>query len=444
MNMKKKETTRNGITLWNKAKQIIPGGSQLLSKRSEMFLPGGWPSYYQKAKGIEVSDLDGKKYFDFSTMGVGACVLGYADEDVDRAVCEAVKKGSMTTLNCPEEVELTELLCEIHPWASMARFARTGGEAMTVAVRIARAHTGKDKIVFCGYHGWHDWYLAANLGNTKKLDGHLLPGLNPAGVPRVLKGTALPFSYNNVKELEHIVSKHKDIGVIVVEPLRHQEPLNDFLQKVATIAKKAGAVLIFDEISIGWRLTVGGAHLVYGVNPDIAVFAKAMSNGFPCAAIIGKRSVMESAQKTFISSTYWTDRVGSVAALTTVKKLRRENVSAHLKKIGKLIGEGWKKQAKKHNLDITVLGPEALVTFTLNYGEKSQALRTLFTQEMLSRGFLAGPSVYVSYAHKEKHMKAYLKAVDEVFGILKRALESKSVTSFLRGGVAHSGFKRLT
>lgn len=437
-------SSKKGITLWNKAKKLIPGGSQLLSKRAEMLLPGHWPSYYKDAKGIELWDLDGQKYLDFSTMGVGACILGYADPDVNRAVKSAIDRGSSATLNCHEEVELAELLCKLHPWAHMARFARTGGEAMAIAVRIARAHTGKDKVAFCGYHGWHDWYLAANLGDRKKLDGHLLPGLNPAGVPRSLRGTALPFAYNRIDELERIVAKHKDIGVIVVEPLRHQEPENDFLKRVATIARRVGAVLIFDEISIGWRLTVGGAHLMYGVNPDIAVFAKAMSNGFPSAAIIGKKSVMPSAQKTFISSTYWTDRVGSVAALATIKKMRKENVPAHLKKIGSMIGEGWKKLAEKHGLDITVLGPEALVTFTLNYGKNSQGLRTLFTQEMLARGYLAGASVYVSCAHKVHHVKAYLNAVDEVFEIVSKAQTSNSLTSFLRGAIAHSGFKRLT
>lgn len=435
---------KKSLALWNKAKKIIPGGSQLFSKRSEVHLPDLWPAYYARAKGIEVEDLDGNTYLDFSTMGVGACILGYADSEVNRAVFEAVRDGSISTLNAPEEVELAELLCKLHPWAKMARFARGGGEAMAIAVRIARARTGKDKVVFCGYHGWHDWYLSANLGDKKGLNGHLLPGLDPAGVPRVLKGTALPFGYNRIEELEQLVSKHRDIGVIVVEPLRHQEPKNDFLKRVAVIAKRVGAVLIFDEISIGWRLTVGGAHLVYGVNPDIAVFAKAMSNGFPSAAIVGRRSVMQSAQETFISSTYWTDRVGSVAALATIKKCKRMHVPAHLKKIGGLIGEGWKRLAQRHSLNIDVLGPEALITFVLNYGVKSQALRTLFTQEMLARGYLAGASVYVSYAHKEKHVKTYLKAVDGVFGIMRKALESKSITSFLRGEVAQSGFKRLT
>lgn len=435
---------KKSIALWNKAKKIIPGGTGLLSKRAEMFLPGGWPSYYQKAKGIAVWDLDGKKYLDFSIMGVGACILGYADSDVNRAVKMAIDKGSMATLNCPDEVELAKVLCSLHPWADMVRYARTGGEAMAVAVRIARAKSKKDKIAFCGYHGWQDWYLAANLASEKKLDGHLLPGLEPSGVPRALAGTALPFSYNNVKEIERIVEKHQDIGVIVVEPLRHQEPENNFLQTVRKIADTIGAVLIFDEISIGWRLAVGGVHLLYGVNPDIAVFAKAISNGYPMAAIIGQKQVMQAAQRTFISSTYWTERLGPVAALATIKKIQNKKVPAHLKRIGKMIGDGWKKIAKKHGLDITVLGPEALVTFTFNYGKQSQALRTLFTQEMLSRGYLAGTSVYVSYAHKEKQVTSYLEAVDEVFAILKKAIQKRTIPEYLKGPVAHIGFKRLT
>ena len=222
-----KKTTNAGISLWEKVKKIIPGGTQLLSKRSEMFLPDGWPSYYSKAKGVEIWDLDGKKYIDMSIMGVGACILGYADNDVNTAVHRAVDAGSISTLNCPEEVDLAELLLKLHPWADMVRYAKTGGEAMAVAVRIGRAHTDKDIVAFCGYHGWHDWYLAANLADNKNLDGQLLPGLEPKGVPRGLKGTALPFNYNNLNELERIVEKN-DVGVIVMEPLRITNPHTDF------------------------------------------------------------------------------------------------------------------------------------------------------------------------------------------------------------------------
>ncbi|MBI3633622.1 MAG: aminotransferase class III-fold pyridoxal phosphate-dependent enzyme [Candidatus Vogelbacteria bacterium] len=433
-----------GLSMWKRAKKIIPGGSQLLSKRSEMFLPDRWPSYYQKAGGVSVTDLDGNKFIDMSIMGIGSCTLGYADIDVNREVKKAIDNGSMSTLNSLEEVELAELLCKIHPWAKMVRYARTGGESMAIAVRIARAYSKKDGVVFCGYHGWSDWYLAANLSDNKSLDGHLLPGLDPAGVPSSLAGSTLTFSYNKIEELEKITSENKNIGVIVVEPLRHQEPENDFLKKVRAIADKIGAVLIFDEITIAWRLNVGGVHLLYGVNPDIAVFGKAMSNGYPMAAIIGRENVMQAAQKTFISSTYWTERIGPTAALATIKKMQKVKLPKHLKMIGSQIGRGWESLARKHGLKLKVIGPEALVTFILDYGEESQSIRTLFTQEMLKRGYLASPSVYVSYAHSRSIVDKYLKEVDVVFSILSDAIQSGTIGKLLEGPVAHTGFKRLT
>jgi glutamate-1-semialdehyde aminotransferase len=433
-----------GIELWSKAKKIIPGGSQLLSKCSEQFLPEQWPSYYTKAKGVEIWDLDGNKFIDMSLMGVGACILGYADSDINEAVKMAIDMGTMTTLNCPEEVELAELLLHLHSWADMVRYAKTGGEAMTIAVRIARAYTGKDKIAFCGYHGWHDWYLSANLADDKNLDGHLLPGLEPLGVPRGLKGTAIPFNYNEIEELEEIVESN-DIGVIVMEPIRDHEPENNFLKNCRDIADDIGAVLIFDEITSGWRLRVGGVHELYGVHPDIAVFGKAMSNGYPMAAIIGKEAIMDVAQSTFISSTYWTDRIGPVAAIATINKMLDNNVPSHLCRIGDLISEGWRKLAKEYDLKIDIMDAvPPLTSFVFEYGADSQALHTLFTQEMLERGFMASKSVYTSYSHKEEHVKKYLENVSEVFDIIKETIERNNVYDLLKGPVAHEGFKRLT
>lgn len=430
--------------LWEKAKRLIPGGNQLLSKRPEMFLPGFWPAYYTQAKGIEVTDLDGRTYLDFSIMGVGACALGYADKEVNAAVKRAIDGGSMATLNAPEEVALAELLLELHPWAQKVRYARTGGEAMALAVRIARAHTGKSKVAFCGYHGWADWYLATNLADAQGLNDHLLSGLDPAGVPLALRGTVLPFSYNRIDELESLIKKHQDIGVIVVETVRHQEPRDNFLKKVRALATKIGAVLVFDEITIGWRVALGGAHLSYGVSPDIAVLGKSIANGYAMAAIIGTKEVMDSAQKTFISSTFWTERIGPAAALATIQKMRKLNLPVHLKRTGARIGDGWKRLADQHSLKIQVHGPEALVGFSFDYGSESQTIRTLFTQEMLRHGFLASGSVYVSYAHTAPLVTRYLRAVDEVFGFLAEAIEKKTVGSLLKGAVAHRGFERLT
>ncbi|MFQ5456319.1 MAG: aminotransferase class III-fold pyridoxal phosphate-dependent enzyme, partial [Nitrospirota bacterium] len=281
-----------GIKLYKRAKKIIPGGTQLLSKRPEMFLPGQWPSYYSRCKGAEVWDMDGNKFIDMSICGVGSTILGYADQDVDNAVKKAVEMGTMCTLNCPEEVELAELLSELHPWSDMVRFARGGGEAMAVAIRIARAATGREKIAFCGYHGWHDWYLSANIADDKNLDRQLLTGLKPAGVPVSLKKTAIPFNYNKSEELDEIAGEYgKEIAAIVMEPVRHYEPDEGFLQLIRKTADRIGAVLIFDEVTSGWRMNVGGIHLIYEVNPDIAVFAKGISNGYPMAAIIGIRDV---------------------------------------------------------------------------------------------------------------------------------------------------------
>ena len=435
---------RTGIGLYKKAKKIIPGGTQLLSKRPEMFLPDQWPSYYRKCKGAMVWDIDGNKLIDMSINGVGACILGYADSDVDRAVRGAIAKGTMCTLNCPEEVELAELLCGIHRWAEMARFARCGGEAMAIAVRIARAATGWDKIAFCGYHGWHDWYLAANLANDGNLDGQLLPGLEPAGVPRGLAGTAVPFHYNKHESLDDLVQRHKgEFAAIVMEPVRHSEPEKDFLKHVRAVADRINAVLIFDEVTSGWRMNIGGIHLMYGVKPDVAVFAKGISNGYPMAAIIGKRSVMEAAQKSFISSTYWTERIGPVAALETIRKMRADKVPEHLSRIGNRIRAIWKDASETNNLKINIYGIPPLSIFSFDCGEITPIAHTLFTQEMLKKGFIASKAFYATYAHKDSHMNAYARAVGSVFSSISRAIESGNISKLLKGPLAHSGFKRL-
>lgn len=435
---------KTGIEVYEKAKKLIPGGTQLLSKRPEMFLPNQWPSYYQKAKGCELWDLDGNKFVDMTTMGIGACILGYADEDVNSAVTAVIDKGNMSTLNAPEEVELADLLCKMHPWAGMVRYARCGGEAMAISVRIGRAKTGKDKILFCGYHGWHDWYLSANLADEKSLDGHLLPGLAPRGVPRALKGTAYPFKYNDVEGFQKLIDEHKEeIGVVVLETIRERFPEKRFLQIIREVTKKMGIVLICDEITAGFRLNAGGAHLIFDFEPDMAVFAKAISNGYPMAAVIGRTEVMEAAQESFISSTYWTDRIGPAAAIATLKKIKEKDIPQHLIAVGKEIRNGWKSLAEKHGIEVEVSGIEPLSHFVFKY-EDGLAVKTLFTQLMLEKNFLASTSVYASYAHKDRHISAYLDAMDETFSIMSKAIINGDIYSHLKGPVCHSGFKRIT
>lgn len=432
-----------GQDLYKKAKKRIPGGTQLLSKRPEMFLPDQWPSYYSKAAGVEIWDLDGRRYLDMCYNGIGACILGAADPDVDMAVKDALSRGNMSTLNCPEEVELAELLCELHPWAERVRYARSGGEAMAVAVRVSRAATGREVVAFCGYHGWHDWYLAANLADEKSLDGHLLPGLASAGVPRGLLGTAMPFQYNRLDELDSIMQKSGGkLAAIVMEPIRSQEPELAFIRGVRQRATQIGAVLIVDEITAGFRLCCGGAHLVYNLEPDVTVFAKGMSNGYPMAAIIGRAEVLEAAQKTFISSTYWTDRIGPAAALATIQKHRKHRVHEHLQRLGAKVQQGWKDNAQRTGLPIHVGGITPLGHFSIEH-PKAQAARTLFTQLMLDRGFLATGAFYATFAHTDRHVALYLDAVENVFSLIKKALDEDAVEQIIKGPVAHTGFHRL-
>ena len=431
----------SGQKLWNRAKRVIPGGNMLLSKRAEMFLPEQWPTYFSKAKGCRVWDLDGREYIDMFIMGVGTNILGYGHPEVDAAVRSVVDMGNMSTFNCPEEVYLSEKLIELHPWAEMARFARSGGEANAIAIRIARAAAGKNKVAVCGYHGWHDWYLSANLGDDKSLDGHLLPGLEPKGVPDNLRDTVYPFSYNNFSELEELV-RINDIGVIKMEVLRNMGPEDNFLHKVRELASEKNIVLIFDESTSGFRQSFGGLHKVYGVDPDIAVFGKALGNGYAITAVIGRRDIMEAAQSTFISSTFWTERIGPVAALKTLEIMEKEKSWEQINQTGKNIASRWRALADKYNLSITTSGLPALTSFSFDSANRL-AYKTLIAQEMLSKGFLAGDSVYVCIAHSREIVANFFEELDPIFGLIKECEDGRDVMSLLKGPVCHSGFKRL-
>lgn len=350
----------------------------------------------------------------------------------------------MSTLNPPEEVELADLLCEIHPWASQVRLARTGGEIAAVAIRIARATTDRSVVAISGYHGWHDWYLAANLGVDDTLRGHLFPGLEPLGVPRELRGTTVAFAYNSREELQNIVDTYGErLAAVIMEPCRYHDPEPGFLEFVRDKAHECGALLIFDEITVGWRLNFGGSHLKHGVDPDMAIFAKSLGNGHPIAAVIGTARAMEGAHKSFISSTYWTESIGPAAALATIRKMREVNVPEHVAHIGSLVKDEWRRHAENHNLAAVVDdGYPCLGRFRFEH-ELASELRTLYVQEMLGRGFLAGYQIYPTLAHTEEIVSLYGEAVDEVFGEIADALGKGEVKKRLRGPVAHEGFKRL-
>ena len=431
---------KKGPKLYNKAKKLIPGGTQLLSKRPEMFAPDIWPAYYSKAKGCRVWDLDGQEFIDMSIMSVGACILGYADDDIDSAVIESIHKGVSSSLNCPEEVELAEALIDSHPWFDMVRYARSGGEALSIAVRIARAKTKRDKVLFSGYHGWADWYLSANLADKSGLDGQLLPGLEPNGVPKGLAGTAIPFHFNDIDSLrEAIRGKESEIAAIIIEPARGEEAPSEYLKTLREISSEIGAVLIYDEVTSAFRMCAGGIHRRYGINPDMAVFAKSMANGYAMSAILGTEEVMQAAQSTFISSTNWTDRVGPSAALATLKKYQATHADKHIIDIGNKAKKIWNDAASKFGIQIDITGLPSLCSFAFK-SDHSMDLNTRFVIEMLQRGFLGFKQFRPSLSHSNSELDKYKIAVEEVFSLLSKLPDDKIITS----PVAHSGLYRLT
>ena len=431
-----------GQKLWKRATAIILGGNSLLSKNPNLFLPNKWPTYFSKSKGCKVWDLNNHCYTDMSLMGVGTNILGYCNNEVDNAVKKVVKKGNLTSLNCPEEVFLAEKLLSMHPWAGKVKFARTGGEANAMAIRIARSASGRENVAFCGYHGWHDWYLAANLKDKSNLDSHLIQGLDPLGVPSSLRNTSFGFEYNNFGQLKKLVDK-ENIGVIKMEVSRTTQPNVKFLRKVRDLATKKNIVLIFDECTSAFRQCFGGLHKLINIDPDMALFGKALGNGYAITAILGKESVMDSAQKSFISSTFWTERIGPTAALKTLEIMEREKSWERISDLGKKIILIWEKLSKKHNLAINISGLPSLAKFSFK-SKSSQAYKTFITQEMLKHKFLAATGVYLCTSHNEKIFKKYSNYLDEIFYKIAECEKGNlNISNILKYPVSHIPFTRL-
>jgi len=351
----------------------------------------------------------------------------------------------MSSLNPPEEVYLADKLCEIHPWAENVRFARTGGEIAAIAVRIARATTGRDVVAICGYHGWSDWYLAANLGDSKGLDGVHLPGLQPAGVPRGLKGTSLTFNYGDKEAFDKIIAEYGDrLACVIMEPCRNNMPPEGWLEYIRDEVHRVGGLLIFDEITIGWRLNFGGSHLQFGVNPDMALFAKAMGNGHPIAAVIGTKEAMDGAHTSFISSTYWTEGVGPTAALATIEKMEKTKVWEYVANIGNTVKKDWADAAARHGVEITTPGFPCLAHF--GFKENGLEMKTLFTVLMLKQGFMANTGMYPTLAHNEEVLKIHREALDKVFAEMAAIVKKggkEAVIEAIGGPVCQTGFARL-
>ena len=437
--MSNKDKNQN---LYKQAKKIIPGGVMLFSKRPENHLPDKWPTYYKKAKGAYVWDLNNNKYLDMY-FGVGQSLLGYANSSIDTAVNKSNKLGNITSLNSFYEVKLAKKLVQIHKWAGFVKFAKTGGEASAIGTRIARSISGNEKVAICGYHGWHDWYLAANLKSKKNLNTHLLKGLESIGVPKSLKNTIYSFRMNHLNDLKKI-KKIKRLAAIIMEVQREKEPNLNFLREIRSFCNQKKIILIFDECTSGFRETYGGIHKNYNITPDIALFGKCLGNGYPITAILGKKKYLNKASKSFISSTFWTENSGFVAALKTLEIMKKKKTYKKVKIIGKKIKSIWKKLASKYTLPIEIYGLDSIPSFKI-LSKDSAKYKTFITQEMLKNRILATNTIYISIAHKNEYLKEYTKILDKIFLKIKYCEDNKlSINKILKSKVSTSDFNRLT
>ena len=428
---------------WERAKKVIPGGTHLFSKRPELFAPEMWPTYYSKAKGCNIWDINKKKYADLSLMGLGTNTLGYANKIIDNFVIKKLKNSNMSTLNSLEDIELAEKLIDIHKWADMVRFTRSGGEANAVAIRIARATTKKQKIAFCGYHGWHDWYLSSNLKNSNNLNDQLMEGLSYEGIPSQLKNTSIPFKYNDFLGLKKIINDNPEIGIIKMEVERNIKPKNNFLKKVRDICNEKNIILIFDECTSGFRETFGGLHLKYEIIPDLAIFGKALGNGYAINAIIGKKEIMENAQKTFISSTFWTERSGPSAAIKTLELMQKIKSWKTLKETGRKIKKNWNLILRSNKLKFEINGIDPLPSFLIKH-EEWLKIKTIITQEMLEKKILATNTVYTCTDHDKNVLENYFENLNDVIHKIGLQIEKNNpLDELLKGPVSKSGFYRL-
>jgi glutamate-1-semialdehyde 2,1-aminomutase len=432
----------SGESLYLRAKQIIPGGNSLLSKRPEMFLPNGWPNYFSKANGIQVTDIDGNTFTDFSIMGIGTNTLGYGDQFVDEAVLSTVKSGNMSSLNPPEEPILAEMLLSIHSWAGGVKFARTGGEANAIAIRIARAATGRDGVAICGYHGWHDWYLSSNISDGNALDEHLLSGLSTLGVPKKFKGLTQTFRYGNFEEFENVI-KDPALGTIMMEVSRTHDANLEFLKHIRSRCSELGIVLIFDECTSGFRENLGGIHLKHGIDPDMIMLGKALGNGYAINAILGRENIMSHAERTFISSTFWTERIGPTAAIATLKRMQEIKSWEILAENSLYIRRQLSHSFETFGLQGKFSGLAPLISFQINHVD-FQAIKTYLTQEMLLKGFLASNLIVVSTMHTRTETDRYIEALKPILKVISDVVNNgRSIYDSLNYPVSHTGFQRL-
>lgn len=443
--MPDQQRVARSLELYRQAETLIPGRTQLISRRSSQFAHGNSPIYASCAKGARFIDEDENEYIDW-VNAVGAIILGHADDAVDGAVKAQIDRGSVYTLNSALEIELAELLNAVIPSSEMARYTKGGGEANAVAARIARGVTGRDLILFSGYHGWHDWYQSANYLVDPASGEFPFAGIEPIGVPLALAGTALPFVWGDLAGLGDLLRAHEgEVAAIMMEPMRSELPPPGYLEGVQELARAHGAVLIFDEVSCGFRPRIGGAQAYLGVTPDMTVLAKAMSNGYPMGAVVGSRAVMQPAGRMFISSSYWSDNLGLAASLTTIHELERRDSAKRFEALGRALIDRLNRALGEAGLAGACGGMfwNPVIQFDLPDESLRPLANTIFIQEMARRGIHCNMSFKATLAHSLEDIERTASCAAEAFALIKGGLESGDLQQLLDSDLTQEPFRRL-
>lgn len=413
-------------------RQVIPSCTQTFSKGPTQFTRGVAPMYLARGKGARVWDVDGNTYLDLP-MGLGPVILGHADHEVDAAVQAQLRDGISFTLPHSLEVEVAELLCDVIPCAEMVRFAKNGSDVTAGAVRAARAFTGRDVVAVCGYHGWQDWYI----GSTTRR----------AGVPKAVQDLTATFAYNDLASLERIFAAHPGrVAAVVMEPVGVVPPAPGFLEGVRRLTTQEGALLVFDEVVTGFRMALGGAQEYFGVTPDLACFGKAMANGFPVAAVVGRREVMRVFDDIFFSFTFGGEAASLAAAKATIGALRARRALEHIWRQGAVLKEGVEALLRHHGLQdrVALQGypPRTSFAFKDEAGKPSLVLKTLFQQECLKRGVLFSGGQNLCLAHGPAEVEEALRAFRAAMEVCAEALAKGDVAARLEGEVLQPVFRQ--
>lgn len=414
--------------LYKRSLGLIPSNTQTLAKGPTQYVNGMAPKYLVRGKGSHVWDVDGNEYIDYN-MGIGPLSLGYAYPKVDEAIKTQLDDGITFSLVHPLEVEVAEIIRDIIPNAEMVRYSKTGADVTSAAVRLARAYTGKNKILCCGYHGWHDWYVSVTARNY--------------GVPQAVQEITYTFDYNNIDSLKD--SLDDDTAAVILEPVVFQEPKDNFLQKVADLCKEKNVVLIFDEMWTGFRMALGGAQEYFGITPDLATYSKAVANGMPISILTGKKEIMQLADEDiFFYTTFGGEALSLTAIKATVAEMKEKNVPAYLDKQGAKLKDGYNKFAQNLRLDYTKASGynwRSIISFDAKAGDPL-LLKSLVQQEMIKRGILWGGFHNMSFSHSDEDIEYTLKAYEAVLPILKKAVEEETVEKLLRGKPVQPVFRK--